>query len=93
MDTDSVTQFISMMDVLGLFPLPKDRVGDDKFVAYGLYVNGEPFLCRKLTKAQYEFSYFLRTPAAWRLYLPKNWKSWSLWDLIKNKPICGSVRS
>ncbi len=89
----SVNGLISGLKMLGLFTLPEAKETDEKFIAYGLYVDNKPYLCQKLTKAQYEFSYFLTTPYAWTPYLPENWKSWSLWDVPKNISLCGSVKS
>ena len=79
-------------EILGLFALPKADEEEEKFIAYGIYVDDKPFLCQKLTLAQYNFSYFLTTKYAWEAYLPENWKSWSLWDIVKNIQLCGCVR-
>lgn len=88
-----VNKLASGLKLLGLLDLPEAKEGEEKFIAYGLYVDGKPFLCQKLTKAQYDFSYFLTTRHAWEPYLPKNWKSWSLYDVVRNIPLCGSVKS
>lgn len=86
-------ELLSRLKMLGLFFLPEAKESDEKFIAYGMYVDKKPFLYQKLTKAQYEFSYFLTTRYAWEPYLPENWESWMLVDVVKNEqPICGSVR-
>lgn len=89
---DNEPELVSGLKLLGLFELPEAGENDEKFIAYGMYVDSKPYLCRRLTKAQYEFSYFLMTRYAWESYLPENWKSWSLWDVVRDEPVCGSVR-
>ena|ERR1700743_916106 len=89
---NTVCQLIAGLKLLGFLELPEAKESDEKITAYGMYVDNKPFLCQKLTMTQYNFSYFLTTINAWEPYLPENWKSWALYDLIKNIPLCGSVR-
>lgn len=61
--------------------------------AYLIIVDNENFGILQMTEASYNFAYWINHSRMWHKYLPAGWKSFSIFDMVKGLPVCGSVKS